>query len=135
MAELQIGEVAHRCGVNLQTIRYYERRGLLPAPPRSAANYRLYPEDTPARVRFIRRAQRLGFTLREIDELLSLRAAPGVRCDQVRERAAAKARDIERRLRALRAMRRALLELVDQCAGEAPAASRCPILHALEGAE
>ncbi len=68
MTRLQIGEVAHRCGVNLQTIRDYERRGLLPAPPRSAANYRLYPEDTPARVRFIRRAQRLGFTLREIDE-------------------------------------------------------------------
>lgn len=134
MAQLQIGEVAHRCGVNLQTIRYYERRGLLPAPPRSAANYRLYPEDTPARVRFIKRAQQLGFTLEEIDALLSLRVAPGDPCHQVQERAAAKARDIERRIRALRAMRRALQELIEACAGDG-AASQCPILHALEGEE
>jgi MerR family copper efflux transcriptional regulator len=81
---LKIGEVAERGGVNLQTIRYYEREGLLPEPPRRESGYRMFPESTVRRVRFIKRAQELGFTLAEIRELLSLRmmrAETAPRCD------------------------------------------------------
>jgi len=134
MDGFKIGQVAGKAHVNLQTIRYYERRGLLPAPPRTASNYRVYSRDTVRKVRFIKRAQELGFTLDEIKELLSLRAAPGARCDDVRERAEAKLQDIHLRIRTLRAMRTALAQLVVECSGAAPVAE-CPILEALDGEE
>ncbi|MCX8071867.1 MAG: heavy metal-responsive transcriptional regulator [Candidatus Binatia bacterium] len=131
MIGLKVGEVAKRAGVNLQTIRYYERRGLLTKPPRTAANYRAYPEDTVLRVRFIERAQQLGFTLKELQELLSLRAAPRTRCADVRRRAQRKVQDIDEKLRTLQSMRRALVKLIDECAGNAPV-SECLILEALD---
>lgn len=131
MAGLKVGEVAKRAGVNLQTVRYYERRGLLPRPPRTPANYRIYPVDTVLRVRFVKRAQELGFTLKEIQELLALRAAPKTRCADVRARAEAKVHDIDQRVRTLRAMRRALHNLIGECSGRGPV-SRCPILEAIE---
>ncbi len=114
-----------------QTLHYYERRGLLPEPPRTAGNYRAYPEETVRRVRFIKRAQELGFTLREIDELLSLRATPRARCVDVRERARTKVSDIDDKVRTLVAMRNALTRLIDECAGKEPA-TECPILEALD---
>ena len=83
MEGLKVGEVAKKAGVNLQTIHYYERRGLLPQPPRTGSNYRAYPEDSVRRVQFVKRAQELGFTLKEIKELLSLRARPRARCADV----------------------------------------------------
>ncbi|RMD82376.1 MAG: heavy metal-responsive transcriptional regulator [Candidatus Dadabacteria bacterium] len=131
MGFLRIGELAKRAGVNLQTIYYYERRGLLPAPPRVGGNYRAYPPEAVARVRFIRRAQQLGFTLSEIEELLSLRARPRARCREVYQRAERKLVQIDEKIRALRAMRKALVSLMSQCQGKAPA-SECPILDALE---
>lgn len=131
MAGLRVGELAARAGVNLQTVYYYERRGLLPPPPRNVANYRLYAPDAVRRVRFIRRAQELGFTLSEIEELLSLRAAPRARCTDVRERAQAKIHDIDARIASLRAMRRALKRLVAECGTDGPV-TQCPILDALE---
>lgn len=131
MEGLKVGEVAQRAGVNLQTIHYYERRGLLPEPPRTRSNYRSYPPDAVVRVRFIKRAQELGFTLKEIEELLSLRAAPRARCGDVRARAEAKVHDIDERLRTLRAMRRALVQLIGECSGAGPVTD-CPILAALE---
>ncbi len=134
MESLKIGQVARSAGVNLQTIRYYERRGLVPQPPRSGANYRLYSDETVRRVRFIKRAQELGFTLKEIQELLSLRAAPRARCADVRRRAEAKVRDIDQKLRRLESMRRALGRLLAECSGEAPA-TECPILEALDPEE
>ena len=84
MNGLKVGEVARQAGVNLQTVHYYERRGLLPIPPRTDANYRSYPAGAVLRVRFIKRAQDLGFTLKEIEELLSLRATPRSGCADVR---------------------------------------------------
>lgn len=134
MASLKVGEVARRAGVNLQTVHYYERRGLLPKPPRTGANYRAFPEEAVQRVRFVKRAQKLGFTLKEIQELLSLRAEPRTRCADVRERAEAKVQDMERRIRSLQAMRRALRKLIGECMGNGPV-SRCPILDALGSKE
>src|ERR1700674_923561 len=131
MASLKVGEVARQAGVNLQTVHYYERRGLLPKPPRTASNYRAYPVDAVLRVHFIKRAQELGFTLKEIQELLSLRAAPRARCGDVRGRAEAKVRDIDEKLRTLQAMRRALTKLVAECSGSG-SVSECPIMEALD---
>ena len=127
------GKLAKRCGVNLETIRYYEQRGLLPEPPRSASNYRLYPEESARRIRFIKRAQELGFTLKEIKELLSLRAAPGAQCADVREQAEAKVADVDEKIRNLKAMRKALTRLISECSGDAPA-TECPILESLDAA-
>jgi MerR family mercuric resistance operon transcriptional regulator len=131
MEYLTIGRLARRAGVHIETVRYYQRRGLLAEPPRSLSNYRLYPEDTVRRVRFIKRAQELGFSLREIEELLSLRAAPRARCAEVRRRAEAKTEAIEEKIRALKSMRRALGKLIAECSGRGPA-TECPILEALD---
>ena len=131
MEGLKVGEVAKHAGVNLQTIHYYERRGLLPKPARTGSNYRAYPEDAVLRVRFVKRAQELGFTLREIKELLSLRAAPRARCADVRNRAEAKVQDIDAKVRTLRAMRKALTKLIGECSGKGPV-TQCPILEALD---
>lgn len=134
MDTLTRGELARLGGVNFETVRYYEQRGLIPRASRSAGNYRLYSADTVRRVRFIKRAQELGFTLKEIKELLSLRATSGTRCADVRKRAEAKVGEVDAKLRTLRAMRKALTKLVGQCAGEAPL-SECPILEALDPEE
>lgn len=134
MNGLKIGEIAERAQVNLQTIRYYEKRALVPKPPRTYSNYRMYPEDTVRRVRFIKHAQELGFTLEEIKELLSLRAAPKTRCADVRERAEAKVLDINSKIRTLKGMRKALTKLIGECSGGGPA-TECPILDALNHSE
>jgi MerR family mercuric resistance operon transcriptional regulator len=135
MDGLMIGDVAARAAVNIETLRYYERRGLIPRPPRDASNnYRRYPHDAVLRVRFVKRAQELGFSLHEVKELLSLRAAPKGGCADVRTRADEKLKDIEQRMRSLRAMRKALRGLVAQCAGRGPV-SECPILEALASEE
>lgn len=126
-----IGVVAERAAVNIETLRYYERRGLIPTPPRTAANYRRYPPDTVKRVRFVKHAQDLGFSLKEVRELLSLRAAPKTRCTDVRQRAEAKIRAIDEKLRSLRAMRRALSGLVAECLGDGPVTT-CPILESID---
>ncbi|RMH00813.1 MAG: heavy metal-responsive transcriptional regulator [Planctomycetota bacterium] len=128
---IQIGQLARRAGVSVQTVRYYERRGLLPEPPRTASRYRVYPEEALTRLRFIRRAKELGFTLTETEELLSLRAEPGASCAEVLARANEKIARIERKIADLEAMRQALLALADQCRGNATP-TRCPILRALE---
>jgi len=97
MSKLTIGQLARQANVNLETIRYYERRGLIPQPPRNASGYRQYGEQDLARTRFIKRAQALGFTLKEIAELLSLRVAPGTTCGQVKERVQVKIADVEKK--------------------------------------
>lgn len=130
---LRIGQVAGEAGVNVQTLRYYERRGILQAPVRSASGYREYPPDTVRVIRFIKRAQELGFSLSQVEELLELRGMrPGKR-EAVRSLAAAKIQDIEEKLRDLESMKRALRVLVDSCACKG-GGLECPILEALEGA-
>lgn len=131
MDNLTIGDVAEQAQVHIETLRYYERRGLIAMPPRSPANDRLYPEETVRRIRFMKHAQALGFSLNDINELLSLRAAPEVGCADVRARAAAKMQDIDDKIAALSAMKAALSTLVAQCSGEGPLTD-CPILTSLE---
>jgi MerR family mercuric resistance operon transcriptional regulator len=131
MQGLKVGEVARQAAVNLQTIHYYERTGLLPRPPRTASNYRIYTDDAVQRVRFIKRAQELGFTLKEVKELLSLRAAPRSCCGDVRRQAETKLVDIEEKIGTLQAMRKALTKLIAECSGKGPVTA-CPILEAMD---
>lgn len=128
---LRTGEVAARAGVNIQTLRYYERRGLLEVPERRASGYREYPTDAVRIIRFIKRAQGLGFTLTEVEELLRMRSDQTARCSEVRVAAQAKIDDIDRKLKSLRAMKRALGVLVSTCRNDA-SARECPILEALD---
>ena len=134
MQGLTTSEAAERAGVNVQTVRYYERRGLIPEPPRTAAGYRQYQPEHVARIRFIKRAQELGFTLKEARELLDLRAEPEADSTDVRRYAVSKIEDVRTRIRDLMRIEATLEELVDACEGNHPT-SECPILHALEGAE
>jgi len=134
MAEtMTIGRLARSAGVGVETIRFYERKGLIAEPPRTFAGYRTYPPEAVGRLRFIRRAKELGFTLREIRELLDLRADESTTCDVVRARAAAKIADIEEKIRSLQTMKAALERLAAECPASGPA-SDCPILDALGGA-
>lgn len=128
---LRTGEVAARAGVNIQTLRYYERRGLLEEPERRASGYREYPPDAVRLIRFIKRAQELGFTLREIEDLLRLRSDQKASCSEVRAAARAKIEDIEQKIRSLRAMKRALGVLVRSCTSDG-SVRECPILEALD---
>jgi MerR family copper efflux transcriptional regulator len=127
---MRIGEVTAQAGANIQTLRYYERRGLLQEPERSNSGYRVYDPETVRLVRFIKRAQELGFVLRKIEDLIELRQSPR-RGGEVRAVAVAKVEDIERRIRQLKAMRKALGGLVAacDCDGDTP---RCPIIEALD---
>ncbi len=134
MTGLKIGEVAEQASVNRQTIHYYERRGLLPRPARTVSNYRLYTVEAVQRVRFVKRAQELGFSLEEIKELLSLRATPSSRCGHVKAQAQAKVKQIDHKVKALEAMRSALLRLIGECSGKGPITG-CPILEALDTRE
>jgi Hg(II)-responsive transcriptional regulator len=128
---LRIGQVAEAADVHIETLRYYERKGLLPLPPRTLSNYRLYPEDTVLRVRFIKRAQELGFTLVEIRDLLELRMEKGADCAVVCERAREKVREIEGKIRSLQSMKRSLSKLERDCKGSGPL-SECSILEAMQ---
>lgn len=134
MGALTIGRLAREAGVNLETVRYYERRGLLPTPPRSISGYRLFPKDAARRLRFIRRAQELGFSLREIRELLSLRVANRSGSAVIRRKAEAKVADIESKIKSLESMRATLRKLTKACAGCGPI-SECPILESLDREE
>ncbi|MBW2460435.1 MAG: heavy metal-responsive transcriptional regulator [Deltaproteobacteria bacterium] len=129
---LKIGEVATRAGVRVDTVRYYERAGLIAEPPRRQSGFRQYSPDVVRRIRFIRRAKDLGFSLKEIQELLSLRADPRSTCKQVRAQAEAKIADIDSRISTLRKMKRALSEVTAPCSGGDAPAAECPILASLD---
>jgi MerR family mercuric resistance operon transcriptional regulator len=131
---LKISEVAERGGVNLESIRYYEREGLLPKPPRLPSGYRAFPETAIYRVRFIKRAQELGFSLAEIKELLSIQVDPKKECADVKRLAKVKVADIEEKIRTLESMKRILSELSEACPGCGPS-SECPILQSIEAEE
>ena len=128
---LTIGQVANAADVNIQTVRYYERRGLFPTPRRTPAGYRQYAEDAVARLRFIKHAQELGFSLREIQELLGLRVRHGAACDVVERKTRQKIEVVERRIRDLKKMKRTLDRLAAACAARRTT-DDCPILEVLE---
>lgn len=128
MQDLTIGALAKSAGVGVETVRYYQRRGLLEAPRRPAGSVRRYGEDTARRLRFIRRAQVLGFTLEEIGELLRLERTPD--CGRAQRLAAEKLASVEAKLADLGRMRRRLRALVAACAvGRDPRS--CPIVSSL----
>lgn len=134
METISIGELAKAAEVGVETLRFYEREGLIPEPPRRMSGYRQYPPDTIRRVRFIRRAKDLGFSLKEIRELLSLRVAPDTSCADVRALAVGKIATIADKLAELERMRSILERLADTCSGDGPT-SECPILEMLDDAE
>ncbi|MCZ2156462.1 MAG: heavy metal-responsive transcriptional regulator [Bryobacterales bacterium] len=128
---MTIGKVAERAGVNIDTLRYYEREDVIGKPSRNGSNYRLYPEDTIRQVRFVKRAQELGFSLTEIKELLELRLKRNANCADVRDQALAKVDALNDKIRTLQAMRRALVKLANECSIDGPV-GECPILDALD---
>src|SRR5262245_27329984 len=132
MKPLTIGDVARRAGVGVETVRFYERQGLLAEPQRRASGYRQYDEEALAALRFIRRAKELGFTLKEVKGLLELRLDATASRTEVRSQAKAKVADIEARIADLQRMRDVLQGLVRKCHGDG-ATTGCPILGALEG--
>lgn len=134
MKQMTIGQVARRAGVGVETVRFYEREGLLNKPARRESGYRQYDEEVVARLRFIRRAKDLGFTLNEIKELIALSNDPDATRADLRRRAEAKIADIEARVRDLLRIKTALEALAESCDGHG-SLEGCPILHALEGAE
>lgn len=134
MKLMTVGQVARRAGVGVETVRFYEKNGLLEEPARRTSGYREYDEETVNRLRFIQRAKELGFTLSEIKELFSLRSCSDQPCGDVRRRAEAKIAEIEEKVVLLLRMKEVLGQLTSSC-GERHDASRCPILEVLEGHE
>lgn len=134
MNGLTIGKIAGAAGLAVETIRFYEREGLIEPPLRSSANYRIYPERDILRLRFIRRAKDLGFTLKEIRELLSLRQDPHATRADVKKQTAAKIADIGEKIRDLTRMKAILESLDSSCDGCGPTSS-CPILKTLESGD
>ena len=131
MKSLTIGNLAREAGINLETVRYYEREGILPKAPRSPSGYRLFPADAVRRLRFIKRTQELGFSLKEIRELLALRVSPRTTSSEIRKRAEAKIVDIQGKITSLESMSKTLRKLAESCAGCGPL-SECPILESLD---
>jgi DNA-binding transcriptional MerR regulator len=131
METLTIGKLAKRGGVNLETIRYYEREGLMLPPPRKDSGHRAYSLRAVGRLRFIKRTQELGFRLAEIKELLALRRDPGQLCTDVLRQIDTKTQEAEGKIAHLKAIRRALLRMKGSCDG-ACHVSECPILESLD---
>ena len=131
MHTMTIGQIAREAGIGVETIRFYEREGLLERPARRQSGYRQFEPDAISRLRFIKQAQRLGFTLREVRELLALKLDPSAKRSQLRDRALAKVADIDQRISELKRMRKSLAPLIKACDGKG-AIEGCPILNAIE---
>jgi len=130
MEKLTIGQLAKKANVNIETIRYYERRGLLAEQPRNKSGHRQYSLEEIRRTEFIKRCQALGFSLKEVLELLSLRVIPGTTCRDIKTRVETKIADVEKRIADLKKIKRALLQMSSKCMGKGPV-GKCPILEEL----
>lgn len=131
MTMLTIGQVAKQTGVTVETVRFYEKQGLIAAPQRSESGYRQYSQETVKRVRFIQNAKEVGFTLKDIGELLALRQEPGTSCTDIKLRATHKIDEVDQKIRDLKRIREALARLILKCSGRGPS-SQCPILEELD---
>jgi len=131
MDNFTIGKLAKQAGVGVETLRYYERRGLIEPRRRTVSGYRVYDADAVLRLQFIRRCQSLGFSLDEVAELLTLSSQPDTSAAEVKHLTQLKINDIEARIRDLERMRSALVELECRCPGDAGTTAECPILAAL----
>ncbi len=134
MAKLTIGRLAAAAGVHLETVRYYERRGLMPEPERAVNGYRVYRWEDIARLRFIKHAQELGFRLGEIEELLALQAESQRSCADVKRKTQEKIAWIDTKIKGLMEMKRTLIRLSEQCTGSG-VTERCPILRGINDLE
>ena len=132
MKNLTIGKVAKRANVKIGTIRYYERSRLLPEPIRSQSGYRQYSDDVVKRLRFIKNAKELGFSLKEISELFSLRVKRNSTCAGVKKRTDVKIIEIDNKINTLKKIKRALIQLSKSCQGGSSSVSECPILEAID---
>lgn len=128
----KIGEVASRARVNKETVRYYEKRGLIPEPDRRRSGYRIFTQRHIDQIKFIKRAQELGFTLSEIKELLELRMDDNTTCSEIKIEAQEKYQDVVEKIDDLSRIKETLVNLIDSCSGGGPKGD-CPILEALEG--
>lgn len=128
---ITIGKLARLAGVNIQTVRYYERAGLLIPVSKTGSGYRLYGEGELKRLRFVRHAKELGFTLKEVRDLMGLRVDSPSACEEVLKRAEEKLRDIEERIEKLNELRGVLNELITACRERTPT-GECPILKSIE---
>lgn len=127
MKGLTRSQVAQKCGINVEALRYYERRQLIKAPPRSASGYRIYSEDYISRINFIRNSQNLGFTLKEIAELLKLRIQQKDKCNEAMDKARKKLDEVEKKMQGLKSLQKALKTLIKQCQNKTQS-EVCPIL-------
>ena len=130
MDKLSIGKLARQANVNIETIRYYERRGLLPKPPRNESGHRQYTIDDVRRTDFIKRCQALGFSLVEITEILELRITPDSTCADMKSRVGEKLIEMDRKIEELVKIRDALNRLKKKCTGKGPIGN-CPVLEEL----
>ncbi len=131
---LKIGKLAALAEVSIDTLRYYEREGLIEPADRSEGGYRVYDKESARRIHFIKQAQHCGFTLAEIRELLVLRGREMACCGDVRSRAIEKKLQIEHKIRVMAAMSQALDQLIAECANEKRPVAECTIIAALEQA-
>ncbi len=131
MDTMTIGTIAKKAGIGIETIRYYERRNLIAPVNRRPSGYRIFDGSSLQKIRFIKNAQQLGFSLEEIGELLKLRVGKGGLCENVKSKAESKLNDIESKLKTLNGMKRALKGLIESCVAELPT-SDCPILKSFE---
>jgi MerR family mercuric resistance operon transcriptional regulator len=134
MERISVGQLAKKAGVNVETVRYYERIGLMPRPQRLASGYRVYTSEDVTRLQFIKHAKKFGFTLNEIRELLSLKVDSKCNCEDIRLRAEEKIRDITEKIDHLQRIRNVLNQLVIACKLRQPT-SECPILKAIDKEE
>ena len=130
MDKLSIGELARQANVNIETIRYYERRGLISEPPRNKSGHRQYTAETARRTDFIKRCQTLGFSLKEIEEILELKITPESTCADMKSRVTEKLIDVDKKIKELGKIRDALSRLQKKCSGKGPIGN-CPILEEL----
>jgi len=128
---MRIGELAKITKLKIDTIRYYEKKGLIPSPPRTLSGYRIFPEETIEIIQFIKGAKELGFTLREIKELLELRRGGKGSSTEIRKKALSKLEEIGRKIKALEKIRESLERLVSECQ-EREDVKKCPILEAFK---
>lgn len=131
METMTRSELAKKCDVNIEALRYYEKRKLIDLPKRSESGYRLYTEDDVTRIRFIKNAQKLGFSLNEILELLKLRIYKNKSCEEARKKSQAKLEDVENKIKALMIIQKSLKDLIKKCEKSVPT-NHCPILSEFE---
>ena len=132
MKHYKVGEIAEKIGLNVETLRYYEKIKIMPKPKRMESRYRIYDELDLKRLLFIKRAKELGFTLKEIKELLNLKIESTATCGDVKHLAEHKLTDIEERIRDLKNIKKVLLKLITQCVCEEVSTEECPILEVIE---